>query len=288
MNSRILLGGLLLLVGGGLFASTLISFGSNVPKDATWIFVPHQSNLPDYNLGGVTLRLDLTNSSHPMLQLEFDLCVFNNKTSYGLGILQPLHVIQNGVTTLNSMGTASDPITSVTQSGSYFTRTQYKFRSPGCNFVFLNVPVSEAITSWMLGRRGTGFTFGSGLGIPADPEIEQFETATSPSEILNRGLTLSTFYPPDWQLSLSETFPLPDKQFGVGQDRAATWFLNFSKTLPLYFVTVSLVWNAGTLELWARNWANFLSGIMIGIGSGILAESARRNKERSRKRSATR
>jgi hypothetical protein len=214
-----------------------------------------------------------------MLQVEFWLSVFNLTRIYGLGILQPLGVVQKRATASvypNTQGSASTPITTVTPLGTYFTRSFFKFNSYGTPSIVLNVPLSDAITFWAFGRRGTGFTFGSGYGIRAGAEVDQFMIETNEAEILNHGLTLSATYPPSWQLSLPETFPFPDKEFGVGQDRAATWWLNF--TAPIlrnYFVTVTLVWAIAEDLMW-RDWISFGSGVAIAIASGVVTESTRR------------
>lgn len=266
-----IVGLLLLSIGISIFAVTSFSIGSDVPRDATWIFVPQSESTSDYELTGVTLRLDLTFLPNPLLQVELNLIVNNKTRAYGLGILQPLSIIEKDATIGSVSGPTFHATTNVTSSGSYFTRGRYQFPSLGSTSLVLSVPVIGPITSWKFGRRGTGFTFGSGYGISSDSEIAQFMQDTTPNEILNRGLTLSIIYPRSWVLSLSETFPQPDKQFALGQDRVATWFLNFSGVLPQYFVTVSPAWLVPQ-ELDLREWANFISGIMIGIGSGVVAE----------------
>lgn len=104
LASRRFRAGLLLLVLGiaVFFAVTVFSLGTEVPREATWIFVPQEElraqSMPDYKLEGVTLRLDLTNSDGPMLQVEFRLTIFNLTRTYGLGILQPFRVIEKDPT----------------------------------------------------------------------------------------------------------------------------------------------------------------------------------------------
>ncbi len=255
-----------------------------MPRDATWIFIPQEElapqSVPDYQLIGVTLRLDLTKTSGPMLQVEFRLTVINKTRIYGLGILQPLRVIENLTTASNSMGSASTPITTVTQFGTYFTRSQFMFNSFGTPSLFLNVPLYDAITFLEFGKRGIGFTFGSGYGIRGGPVVDQFMRTSTPDVILNNGLTLSVTYPSSWQLSSPDTFPSPDKEFAVGQDRAATWSLKFNAILPEYFVTVTLVWSIPD-EVEFHNLVTFGSGVMIGLGSGIATESSRRSRRQS-------
>jgi hypothetical protein len=275
----------MILGGAVFFAVTLFSIGTDVPRDATWIFVPQveltPQIAPDYQLIGVTLRLDLTNSSGHMLQVELDFMVNNKTRTYGLGIMQPLRVDEMRTAASNPNGDASHPITSVTLSGSYFTRSEYRFNSLGQASILLNVAVCDAITFWDFASRGTGFTFGSGKGLMGGgPDVDQFmeNKGSTPDVILNNGLTLSAIYPASWQLSLSGSFPLPDKQFAVGPDRAATWFLNFNRVLPSYFETVELVWNI-RLCITLRDFANFTSGIMIAFGSGIVIESTRRGRQ---------
>jgi hypothetical protein len=212
-----------------------------------------------------------------MLQVELRFSILNLSRTYDLGIMQPLPVIENRSTASNSMGSASTPITTVTPSGTYFTRSQFKFNSFGTPYIFLNVPLHDAITFLEFGKRGTGFTFGSGYGIRGGPEVDQFMRASSPDVIFNNGLTLSVTYASSWQLSFPETFPSPDKEFGVGEFRAATWSLKFNQILPEYLVTVTLVWSISN-ELKLHDIANFVSGIMIGLGSGIVAEGTRRGQ----------
>jgi len=263
---------------------TAFSLGTGVPKEATWIFVPQiqaaPQPLPDYELTGVTLRLDLTKTSGHELQVELRLHIFNKSRTYGLGILQPLRVAEDRTTASNSMGSATKPLTTVTPSGTYFTRSQFTFDSVGSLSVYLNIPLYDAITFRDFGRRGTGFTFGSGYGIRAGDEVNQFMRDTTPDAILNQGLTLSVIYPSIWQLSLSETFPWPDKEFAVGQDRAVAWSLNFNAVLPAYFVTVTLIWSIPD-ELKYHNLATFGSGVMIALGSGIVTESTTRRRRQS-------
>lgn len=267
------LGLILIVLGGAILGVTLFPSGTDVPRDATWIFLP-QPMLPaysDYQPGSFTMTLDLTNSSASTLLLQLELAVHNATRIYRLGILQPLPVIESRVTASNSMGTASQPITNVTTYGTYFTRSEYRFNTSGFFRISLSLPLSDPVTLSGLGRRGTGFTFGSGYGIRGGPEVDRFMKDTTPSQILNQGLTLSTIYPAAWQLSLPETFPSPDKQFAVGNDRAASWLLNFTKVLPQYFVSVDLVWSV-TEELAWRDGFIFVSGITVSAGAGILSE----------------
>jgi hypothetical protein len=252
-----------------------------VPRDAIWIFAP-QSELtpqiaPDYQLIEATLRLDLTNSSGPILQVEFRLTVNNKTRTYGLGILQPLRVVENRATASNDLGLASKPITSMTPSGSYFTRSQFTFTSYGTPTILLSVPLYAAMTFFDFGRKGTGFTFGTGYGIRGGPEVEEFMRTSTPDVILNNGLTLSVIYPSSWQLTFPDTFPIPDKEFGVGGERAATWSLKFNSILPEYFVMVTLVWS-DPAELMLRDLAIFGSGVLIAMGSGIAVEGTRGNE----------
>ncbi len=217
------------------------------------------------------MNLNLTNSSASTLQLQFELAVHNATRTYRLGILQPLPVIGNRASASNSMGTASTPVTDVTPYGTYFTRSEYNFSTFGFFRISLTLTFSDPVTLCGLGKRGTGFTFGSGYGIRGGPEVDRFMKDTTPSQILNQGLTLSTIYPAAWQLSLPETFPSPDKQFAVGNDRAASWLLNFTKVLPQYFVSVDLVWSVAQELAW-RDGFIFLSGITVSAGAGILSE----------------
>jgi hypothetical protein len=278
MLSRRVLGLLLLVLGAICFAATVFSIGAEIPKEATWIFIPQDElvyqSVPDYKWVGVTLNLNLTNPNAPELQVEFTLTVFNKTRTYGLGLLQPLPVIENRTTALNSMGSASTPITTVTPSG-YFTRSQFKFNSFGTPSIWLNVPLRDAITFRKLGEKGTGFTFGSGNGIRGGPEVEQFMQTSDPSVIIDKGMTLSVTYPSGWQLALPDTIPSPDKEFGVGEYRAATWSLNFHEILPTYFVTATLVWSI-TCQLELRDMLIFLSGVMISLGSSMAIERTAR------------
>ena len=97
MKRRVLasgrLGILLVLLGVGTFAATLLPIGTEAPRDATWIFVPQDRDPTDYKLESVTLRLDLRDSSCPVLSVEVGLSVHNETRDYGLGLLQPLQVI---------------------------------------------------------------------------------------------------------------------------------------------------------------------------------------------------
>ena len=132
-----------------------------------------------------------------------------------------------------------------------------------------------------------GFTFGSGYGIRGGAEVDQFMRETDPSVVLNHGLTLSVTYLSSWQLSLPETYPLPDKEFGVGRDRAATWWLNF--TAPIlrnYFVTVTLVWAIPEDLMW-RDWISFGSGVAIAIASGVVTESTRQGWSKDKPKTTT-
>jgi len=279
MKRRVLasgrLGILLVLLGVGTFAATLLPIGTDAPRDATWIFVPQDRNPTDYRLESVTLRLDLRESSCPVLRVEVGLFVYNKTRDYGLGLMQPLQVIEKRTSASNPGGRASEPITSMTPSGSYFTRSHYSFDNFGYTSILLDVPVLDPITLWGLGRRGAGFTFGSGYGFRnVGPEVNQFMEDTNPSEILNRGLTLSIFYPASWTLSASETFPQPDKQFAVGGDRAATWFLNFHEVLPEYFETARIFWTISQ-ELQVRDLAILVSGSVLSLGTTILVSPYR-------------
>jgi len=275
LASRRLLGILLLLLGVGIFAVTLFSRGTDAPRDATWIFVPQDRNPTNYELESVTLRLDLTNSSCSVLRVEIGLTIYNKTRDYGLGILEPLPVIEARTSASNPRGNASDPVTSVTPSGSYFTRSRYSFEYLGYTSILLNVPVLDPITFWGFGRRGTGFTFGSGFGFRgAGSEVDQFMRDANPSVVLNRGLTLSIIYPASWTLSVSETFPQPDKQFAVGKDRAATWFLNFNEILPAYFETARIVWTIPH-KLQLRDLAIFVSGSVFSLGTTMLVSPYR-------------
>jgi hypothetical protein len=191
--------------------------------------------------------------------------------------LQPLSVVENSTYASNPFGNVTIPVTTVTKYGTYFTRSQYNFTHITADtFVTLTLtlPLSDPITSDQLGRKGTGFTFGNGKGLRGGPEVDEFEMQNeTPDWILNHGLTLSVIYQPDWQLSLSETFPSPDKQFAVENVKAATWLLNFTSTLSRYFVSVDLVW-AVPQELMWRDGLIFFSGIIISTGAGLISEVA--------------
>lgn len=278
-TSRGVRGILLVLLGAGIFAATLFPIGTDAPRDATWIFVPQDRDPTDYGLESVTLWLDLTNSSCSVLRVEIRLSVYNKTRDYALGMLQPLQVIEDRTSASNLRGRASEPITSVTPSGSYFTRSRYSFENLGYASILLNVPVLDPITFWGFGRRGTGFTFGSGYGLRnAGPEVDQFMRDANPSVVLNRGITLSIIYPASWTLSVSETFPQPDKQFAVGEDRAATWLLNFHEVLPEYFETARIFWTVPQ-ELQVRDLAILVSGSVFSLGATILVSPYRERTE---------
>jgi hypothetical protein len=255
----------------GVFGTAIFPTGSDVPKDATWIFLPSP---PDCQPRDVTMTLDLTNSSGPTLQLQFQLRIYNSTRTFGLGILQPLPIVEYYTYASNQWGNATKPVSTKTGYGTYFTRSQYNFKPNTFEAtVTLTLTLSDPITSKQLGRTGTGFTFGSGKGLRGGPEVDEFliRFNDSPDWILNHELTLSVNYQPDWQLSLAETFPSPGKQFAVENVKAATWSLNFPSTLSRYFVTVYLVWAVPKELIW-RDGSILISGIIIGTGAGFITE----------------
>jgi len=279
MKRRVLasgrLGILLMVLGIGAFSVTLFPIGTDAPTDATWIFVPQDRYPTDYGLERISLWLDLTNSSCSVLRVEIGLSVYNRTRDYALGMLQPLQVIEEHTSASNLRGHASEPITSVTPSGSYFTRSRYSFEYLGYASIALNVPVVDPITFRGFGRRGTGFTFGGGPGFfNAGPDVDQFMQDANPVVVLNRGLTLSIFYPASWTLSLPETSPQPNKQFAVGKDRLATWLLNLHEILPEYFETVRIFWTIPQ-ELQVRDLVILVSGSVFSLGATILVSPYR-------------
>jgi len=283
MKRRVLasgrLGILLVLLGVGIFATTLFPFGTAAPRDATWIFVPQDRYPSDYALESVTLRLDLTNSSYSVLRVEIGLSVFNKTRDYALGMLQPLPVIEERTSASNPRGHASEPITSVTPSGSYFTRSRYSFEYLGYASILLDVPLLDPITFRELGRRGTGFTLGTGYGFRnVGHEVEEFMQDANPSVILNRGLTLSITYPASWTLSLAETFPQPNKEFAADKDRVATWFLNLHEILPEYLETATIFWTIPQ-ELLEQDLVILVSGSVFSLGAAILVSPYRETTE---------
>jgi hypothetical protein len=283
MKRRVLasgrLGILLVLLGVGTFATTLFPFGTAAPRDATWIFVPQDRYPSDYALEGVTLWLDLANSSCSVLRVEIRLSIYNKTRDYSLGVLQPLQVIEERTTASNPRGRASKPSTTVTPSASYFTRSNYSFENLGYASILLDVPVLDPITFRELGRRGTGFTFGSGYGFRnVGHQVEEFMRDANPSVILNRGLTLSIIYPATWTLSLAETFPQPNKEFAADKDRVATWLLNLHEILPEYLETATIFWTIPQ-ELQVRDLVILVSGSVFSLGATILVSPYRERTE---------
>ena len=253
------------------YVVTVASRGSDVPKDATWIFVPQENangRSPDFRQLFVTLLLDLTNSSGPTLELVVSLDVSNAARTYSIGIMQPLAVV------------ASDRNTIVTSTGSYLSRQVYHVNGAGQAYLILFVTLQDALTIRNFVSQGTGFTFGSNQPLPVEAGQFMKENETDPSWILNNSIILSTIYPPSWQLSLSETTPQPDKLYAKGTEKAAVWALDLKKAPSLYFETVEIVWNK-RFNLSIRDLINFIAAICIAFGSGMMIEGFKPRRSHS-------